>query len=96
MEWTRHTISLAIKRLDEQYRVRGNERRRQVLALHIDGLKSTEIAGRLALDIETVKNDIRAIKRDSHDALRTTIRATVANDELVEQEMSAMKEIVLR
>ena len=92
--WAIHSITLSVKHLEQRYQSAQNSRRIQVLRLFRDGKGATQIATVLNISIDTAKNEVRAVKRDSRECLHEIVRGTVSNDLLATEEMEALREFV--
>jgi DNA-directed RNA polymerase specialized sigma24 family protein len=86
----------AKERLEDHYRATGKERRLRIMDLRVDGRKTFDIARETGESEDTVKNDVRAYKRDYGRMLLQIIRSTVDSDDLVEDEKGELDRIIGR
>ncbi|HLX62345.1 MAG TPA: sigma-70 family RNA polymerase sigma factor [Planctomycetota bacterium] len=89
-KWAERTLNQALDWLEDQYRREGKERRQQILAKRRAHVRSSEIANSLNLSLDTVKNELRAIRKESEECLKNLVRATVADEADMPEELDEM------
>ncbi len=82
------------ERLEDHYRATGKDKRLRVMGLRLDGRKVADIAREMGETEDTIKNELRAYRRDFHNTFLKVVRSTVDSDDLVKEEVRELERII--
>jgi RNA polymerase sigma factor (sigma-70 family) len=94
LAWAKRTLENALNQLEDGYRTEGKEKRRQILAKTRAGVSRSEIAADLNLDSDTMKNELKAIRKESEAMVQAMVRATVSDDSFLNEEFKMIKQLL--